>query len=347
MYLRNPGGGLCTGSLIAPNVVLTAAHCQITAGATAMTMNGDQPVSEHSVVRVVYHRRHDGGDSFSHHDASLALLGSEPDVEPLPFRVDPLPDVVGEELTVVGFGVTDGETMEGGGRKRIATFDIELMIPDYLRGSAPGTSICYGDSGGPAFMSFDGVETVVGITRSHFASCTGDSQWTRVDTYAPDFIVPFVDAWYGPCRMDGDCVEVGCRTPDPDCAPCGVDYVCSPGCPEVDLDCPLGLDFGFECTGNDDCESRLCIEDTTEPGSLFCSQTCEPEGVPCPSEAECLERDGTWLCAYADEPEEPEDSGGCTVSGRTSALASWGLLLLVVALLLARRRWRSLPLAEL
>jgi len=340
LYLWNPDGGYCSGSLIAPNVVLTAAHCQIQVGGTARTMAIDQTVSVHDIVEVVTHRRHDGGDDFSHNDVALARLADEPAVDPLPFRTAALPEVVGDALTVVGFGVVDGDTDTGGGVKRTAIFTVDLQIRDYLAGSAPGTSICYGDSGGPAFMTFDDVETVVGITRSHFNNCTGDSQWTRVDTYAAEFIVPYVDAWYGPCRLDGACVEEGCRTPDPDCAPCGIDHVCSAGCPEVDLDCPLGELFGGECASPDDCESRLCIEDAREPGMSFCSQPCDGPDSFCPQGAVCTENADGWRCEYVpeDTPSD-EEGGGCAVIRDGHSESSMGLILLVLLTVgRARRR---------
>jgi hypothetical protein len=158
-----------------------------------------------------------------------------------------------------------------------------------------------------------------------------DSQWTRTDTYASEFLIPFIDAWSGPCRLDGVCVTEGCRTPDPDCAPCGIDGICTPGCPELDLDCPVGELFGAACTGHDDCESRRCIEDPHGEHGQYCARRCPPDGA-CPFGSSCAEVGGEMLCLLDPIPEEGRSGGGCAV---TSQHRPGGLLLLVVALCFA------------
>lgn len=71
LLLENPDGGYCTGSLVAPDVVLTAAHCQIAPGATASVMSFDEPIASQDVVEVVSHRYHNGGDAKREGDFSI------------------------------------------------------------------------------------------------------------------------------------------------------------------------------------------------------------------------------------------------------------------------------------
>lgn len=311
--------GFCTGSLVAPDVVLTAAHCQLAAGATATVMSFDEPVADQEVVEVAFHRYHNGGDVLSDHDLSLARLAGELDVDPLPFVTAPLEEYpLGASLLAVGFGVDDGDALTGGGVKRVASFSINWATADVLEGGEFGTSTCYGDSGGPALMTIDGVQTVVGVTRSGTLNCRGPSQWTRVDAYAADFVTPFVDAWSGPCRWDGTCVTEGCRTPDPDCAPCGVDGTCTAGCDTLDLDCPLAGFFGDACSSTDDCESRLCVEG--EDGETTCSQTCDDVATFCP---------GGYRCQAAVCVAQAADEGcSCRAGGGSSGLVAMLALLL-------------------
>lgn len=334
LLVENPGGGFCTGSLVAPEVVLTAAHCQIEPGATATVMSFDQPIASEEVDEVAFHRYHNGGDAFSDHDISLARLAGELSVDPLPFALEPIADgAAGQTLTVVGFGVVDGEAMNGGGAKRVADFPVTAAIDDYFTGGMDGTSICYGDSGGPAFLTIDGVPTVAGVTRSQFRDCSGLSQWTRVDTYAAEFVVPFLDAWSGPCRLDDTCATAGCRTPDPDCAPCGVDGICSTGCVALDLDCPVAGFYGDSCQSADDCESRLCIDDPHGDRGFYCTLGCQGGGS-CPLGSACEELDGAAVCVTQPES-EPDGGGGCAASGQG---ASRGLALVLVLSCLASRR---------
>jgi hypothetical protein len=347
LLLENPDGGFCTGSLVAPDVVLTAAHCQIAPGATASVMSYDQPIASEEVVEVVFHRYHNGGDAFSDHDVSLALLAGALAEDALPFAVAPLADtVIGQTLTVVGFGVIDGDMLNGGGAKRQGDFPITAANRDYFTGGQEGRSICYGDSGGPAFLTIDGVTTIAGITRSHFRECSGMSQWTRVDAYAAEFILPFLDSWTGPCRLDGACTTDGCRTPDPDCAPCGVDGICSAGCPQVDLDCPVAGFMGDACTSADDCESRLCIDDPGGARGRYCTVGCA-DGHTCTDEAVCQDVDGAEVCVLP-APAETEDGGGCAAgtqhgSGLLAALALVLAALSRPACFRGRRRRRRCP----
>ncbi|HEU5055148.1 MAG TPA: hypothetical protein VFU21_01425, partial [Kofleriaceae bacterium] len=195
------------------------------------------------------------------------------------------------------------------------------------------TSVCYGDSGGPALMTIDGISTVVGVSTGTAETCRRSSWWTRVDTYAAEFVTPFVDAWSGPCRWDGTCVTQGCRTPDPDCAPCGIDGVCSAGCDALDLDCPLAGFFGDACSSPDDCESRLCVEG--DDGDSTCSQVCDDVEHFCPSGYRC-EAQVCVATATAD---------GCSASGRGGAGGGLLVLLLLSRLACSRgpRRPRRCP----
>jgi len=342
LFLQSPDGGYCTGTLVAPDVVLTAARCELAPGWTATVMSSyEEPIAAQDVVEVVFHRYWvDREDVAVDHDLSLARLAGELPVEPLPFVTAPLDDYpLGETVIAVGFGVDDGVALTGGGVKRVGAFPITWATTDYLVGRETGTSVCYGDSGGPALLNVDGVANVVGVASRTAETCRRDSGWTRVDTYAAEFVTPFVDAWSGPCRLDGACVNEGCRTPDPDCAPCGVDGSCSAGCEQLDLDCPVAGVFGDPCGSPDDCESRLCTGESDQDG--FCTHRCDQIERFCPSGLVCEERAGANVCLAE------EEEGGCAAGGRTSS--GW---LAVVALLAGvsrracsrgRRRRRRCP----
>jgi hypothetical protein len=166
-----------------------------------------------------------------------------------------------------------------------------------------------------------------------------------VDTYVSEFVLPYLDAWSGPCRLDGTCTTEGCRTADADCAPCGVDRVCSSGCQELDLDCPVTGFLTDSCDSADDCESRRCIDDPYGVAGRYCTNSCD-DYPGCTFNTVCQEQDGTQLCLIP-PPQEPEEGAGgcgCGTGGGAGGLVA-GLVLLLSRLACSRgpRRRRRRP----
>lgn len=154
-------GDLCTGTAIARDLVLTAAHC--VTRKIEYQVKAYQTGTAISVRSAVTHPRFDFGDyAASRATADVALLK----------LMSPLPDIVvpaalaaarrvavGEKLTIAGFGVTADKTNHGLGQPRMARLSVtgqpgSLQIRLYdpaTRNLRTGMGGCTGDSGAPAY----------------------------------------------------------------------------------------------------------------------------------------------------------------------------------------------------
>ncbi len=167
-------GTFCTGSLIAPDLVLSAAHCVEPDTTYKIVEYGAdrQPVLK-DVVKAVSHPGFNMQTMLGHRataDVSLLQLAS-PKKNPVPIGAPLMPLGAGNRFTVVGVGVTERGDGKSGGTARRAdlvatgqpgTLQIRLVDP-VGQGTRAGLGACTGDSGSPVFEDQQGKPVIIGV----------------------------------------------------------------------------------------------------------------------------------------------------------------------------------------
>ena len=169
-------GNFCSGALIAPKLVLTAAHCVQPGSVYKLVETGaDRQPQLQDVKNVAVHPGFNMQAMTAHRaTADVALLQLE-----IPPRgktasalsAPQIPLLAGSRFTISGIGVTIRGQGSSGGIVRAAglvatgqpgTLQIRLVDPLTLDMRA-GLGACTGDSGGPVFEDRPGGPAIVGV----------------------------------------------------------------------------------------------------------------------------------------------------------------------------------------
>ncbi len=204
VWLTKPEG-ICSGVLVAKNLVLTAMHCvsdyddsahDFTCSANGELENGgngqgemgpEHPPERIEVGSVPTKRLAAGQRIFSTHtvtvctnDLALVLLDRELDlpIHPIELTAPPRFD---DTMTIIGYGQTD--SADAIGRQRRTGIDVlDIGVPPRTFTLGPGG--CKGDSGGPAVNERTGA--IAGVYSTYVGDC-GSSQVRNIYTSLTSF----------------------------------------------------------------------------------------------------------------------------------------------------------------
>ena len=272
IYMTIPGsqgGALCTGEIISPHVVLTAAHCA----------GGEDPTVTNAVWRIYlgpdfgkatqadllavkeahYDPQFDINNLPGGHDVGVLIMQNA-----LPTTIAPLTfnraamdtGFDGNMVRFVGYGLDNAAAQTGAGVKRQTTTTLSGHTPLLLSFTDGAHETCNGDSGGPAFMTVGGKEVIVGVTSYGDTQCAQGGFDTRIDAYAS-----WIDGYVSkadPGFVNGSTGGMVPPSSTPPSPSGGTQTPPTSSAPPMPPSSAGSGGVGASCVSDNDCQSQLC-----------------------------------------------------------------------------------------
>lgn len=305
----------CTGTLIAPRVVLTAGHCTSTYPlvGSRVYVGRDVATDPGQLLEVAEVRLYPGWTPMDPrtNDVALLVLEEPAPIAPVPPFDQPLDaSLVNATVRVAGFGVDENGHL---GVKRQGTAKVTgLGMTTFDIAASPAMS-CEGDSGGPVLIDVGGQSRLLGVTSFGDLACTIGTN-SRIDAYLAGFIAPIL-AEVAQAGGPRAAIQPGFDT-------------CTAGC-SSDADCPRGT----SCRAGSS-DRKACALSGLPPGRF--GQSCTSQDG-CPG-GQCVEANGAGCLCYQLCDAPPPQPAGCSVArSELSSVGTWSIVALGLMLALRRR----------
>ena len=172
---RPPHGGLCTGSLVKKNLILTAKHCFVKDG---QTYKDGTASFYYSSSKCTQAKKMEIGMKLvkTYRDSDLALARLTRKIKGImPAKINRKKFKIGTSMRIVGYGMHDHRQDDGHLRHIIlkTSFDNGTKIGTKLGPDNAGP--CAGDSGGPLLVKADGFWSIVATLQGYGYDCRNNT----------------------------------------------------------------------------------------------------------------------------------------------------------------------------
>lgn len=270
----------CTATLVASNVVLTAAHCLEEMSGTsqfgfAIGKDASDPDAVFAVKSFEINSEYNASSwvPAAHDNAIIVLKKSVYDevsgIKHIPMNADPLTNsLVGQKVQNVGYGSTEFD-QNNSERLWVAESVYTVSGGEFTVNGKGHGGVCFGDSGGPSLYDFGDGLRVIGTVSWGDESCVGVDHFSDISVDS-EWLSSFIEDEYD-C---GDIDEVG-ECQGNTALWCDYGVLIEKDCSDDDKICGEDDNKNFRCI-TDNCDG-LTYEGTCKPGNI--AAWCEDNSI--------------------------------------------------------------------